>query len=320
MQYFESIERAELRGVYLAIGSFDGLHRGHRHLLEKMTRAAQEDGAPAVVMTFFPHPRIVLGQASRLEARRDDGPPFRYLIPLEERLRLLREFPLEAVIVQPFTTAFSQIPAAGFLSTLKTRLGLRSLWCGPNFSLGHRREGNVAYLTEKGAAQDFSLNVVPPLADAAGPIASNRIRQALSTGDVVQAAGLLGRRFAVSGTVVHGMGRGRSMGFPTANLDFWPELAVPAYGIYAGWVHLAGRRYAGATSIGVRPTFANGTAHAATVETHLLDFDGDLYGATLQLEFVARLREEIRFPDSDALREQMTRDVAQTRRILQEGT
>jgi len=311
MQYFESIEHAALRGVYLAIGSFDGLHRGHRHLLEKMTQAAQEDGAPAVVLTFFPHPRVVLGQAS--------APSFRYLIPLEERLRLLREFPLDAVIVQPFTSAFSRIPAADFLSTLKSRLGLRSLWCGPNFSLGKGREGNVAYLTEKGAVQDFSLYVVPPLADAAGPIASNRIRQALSAGDVVQAAGLLGRRFAVSGTVVHGMGRGRSMGFPTANLDLWPELAVPGYGIYAGWVHLAGRRYAGATSIGVRPTFANGATHEATVETHLLDFDGDLYGATLQLEFVARLREEIRFPNADALRGQMMMDVAQTRRVLQEG-
>jgi riboflavin kinase/FMN adenylyltransferase len=312
MQTFESIEDAALRGVYLAIGSFDGLHRGHRHLLGKMTQAAQEDHAPAVALTFYPHPRVVPGQVS--------SPPFRYLIPLEERLRLLRGFPLDAVIVQSFTSAFARITAADFLSTLKTRLDLRSLWCGPSFSLGHRREGSIAYLTEKSLALGFSLYVVPPLADAAGPITSNRIRQALSAGDVVQAAELLGRRFSVSGTVVHGMGRGRSLGFPTANLDLWPELAVPAYGIYACWVSHAGRRYSGATSIGVRPTFANGTAHEATMETHLLDFDGDLYGATLQLEFVARLREEIRFPNPDALREQMRKDVAQTRRILQEGS
>jgi riboflavin kinase/FMN adenylyltransferase len=318
MQSFDSLEQAALRGAYLAIGSFDGLHLGHRDLLVKMTQAAQEDGAPAAVLTFFPHPRAVLGQPSRLEAHRDDGPPFRYLTPLEERLRLLREFALDAVIVQPFTAAFSQIPAADFLAALKARLGLRSLWCGPNFSLGKGREGNVAYLTEKSVALGFSLYVVPPLADSSGPISSNRVRQALSTGDVVLAAGLLGRRFAVSGTVVHGKGRGRSLGFPTANLDLWPELALPAYGIYAARVTHAGRRYAGATSIGVRPTFANGTAHEATVETHLLDFDGDLYGATLELEFAARLREEIRFPNADALCEQMKQDVAQTRRILQE--
>ncbi|OGO10011.1 MAG: riboflavin biosynthesis protein RibF [Chloroflexi bacterium RBG_13_60_9] len=318
MQTFDSLERAALRGVYLAIGSFDGLHRGHRHLLEKMTQAAQEDGAPAVALTFFPHPRVVLGQASRLEARRDDGPPFRYLIPLEERLRLLGEFPLDAVIVQPFTPEFSRTAAADFLSLLKTRLGLRSLWCGPNFSLGKGREGNVAYLTEKSVGMGFSLYVVPPLTDSTGPIASSRIRQALAAGDVIGAAELLGRQFALSGTVVHGMGRGRTLGFPTANLDFWPELAVPAHGIYAGWVYLAGRRFAGATSIGVRPTFDNGTAHAATVETHLLDFDGDIYGANLQFEFVARLRPEIRFPDTAALRQQMMKDVAQTRLILQE--
>jgi riboflavin kinase/FMN adenylyltransferase len=310
MQYFESIERAALRGGYLAIGSFDGLHRGHRHLIAKMTQAAREDGAPAAVITFFPHPRTVLGPAS--------APPFRYLLTLEERLRLLREFPLDAVILQPFTPDFSRISAAEFLVSLKERLGLRALWCGPGFSFGHRREGTVAYLTEQSRASNFSLYVVPPLADPGGPISSTRIRQALSAGDVVRAADLLGRKFSVSGTVVHGAGRGRMMGFPTANLTPWPELAVPAYGIYATVVLHDGRRHAGATSIGVRPTFANGSVHPATIETHLLDFDGDLYGATLQLEFVARLREEQRFPDKDALCEQMRIDIAQTRRFMQE--
>ncbi len=310
MQTFDSLEQAALRGAYLAIGSFDGLHRGHRDLLEKMTRSAQENGAPATVLTFFPHPRVVLGQPSTQ--------PFRYLMPLEERLRFLRMLPLDAIIVQPFTYAFSQTSAADFLSTLKTRLGLRSLWCGPNFSLGKGREGNVAYLTGESAALGFSLCVVPPLSDPSGPISSNRVRQALSTGDVVQAAELLGRRFSVSGTVVHGKGRGRALGFPTANLDLWPDLALPAFGIYATRVIYNGRRYAGATSIGIRPTFENGTAHEATVETYLLDFDGDLYGATLLLEFVARLREEIRFPNTDALCDQMKQDVTQTRHILQE--
>jgi riboflavin kinase/FMN adenylyltransferase len=310
MQYFESIERAALRGAYLAIGSFDGLHRGHRHLLTKMAQAAQEDGAPAAVLTFFPHPRTVFGPAT--------APPFRYLIPMEERLRRLREFPLDAIIFQPFTPEFSRISAAEFLASLKTKLGLRSLWCGPGFSFGHRREGNVAYLTEQSLASNFSVYVVPPLTDPGGPISSTRIRQALSTGDVVRAADLLGRKFSVSGTVIHGAGRGRTMGFPTANLELWPELSVPAYGIYATVVLHDGWRHTGATSIGVRPTFPNENIHPATIETHLLDFDGDLYGSTLQLEFVARLREERRFPDKDALCDQMRIDVAQTRRFLQE--
>ena len=310
MQYFESINSAKLRGVYLIIGSFDGVHRGHRHLLEKMTQAAEEDSAPPVVLTFFPHPRSVLGK--------DPASPFRYLLPLEERLRRLREYPLEAVIVQPFTQAFSQIAAADFLSTLQDRLGLRSLWCGPSFSIGKGRAGDIAYLTEQSVARGFSLYVVPPLSDAGGPISSNRIRRTLSKGDVSKTADMLGRRFAVSGTVTHGAGRGRTMGFPTANLDLWPELAIPAYGVYATWAVYKGNRFPGATSIGVRPTFANGSAHEATVETHLLDFNGDLYGSVLKVEFAARLRAEKRFPDKDSLRNQMALDLAQARRILQE--
>jgi riboflavin kinase/FMN adenylyltransferase len=312
MQYFESIDRAALRGAYLAVGSFDGLHRGHRRLLEKMIQAALEDGAPPVVLTFFPHPRAVLRAA--------DSPPFRYLMTLEERLALLRTFPLEAVVLQPFDPAFSRISAAQFLQTLKDRLGLRSLWCGPAFSLGYRREGNPAYLAEKSAVFGFSLYVIPPLDLAGSPISSRRIRQALADGDPRTAAELLGRRFALSGTVVHGAGRGRTMGIPTANLELWPDLALPAYGVYAARASAAGREYAAVTSIGVRPTFENGRAHDATVETHLLDFDGDLYGSVLRVEFVERLRAEQKFPDQDALREQMVRDIARARRILEEGS
>jgi riboflavin kinase/FMN adenylyltransferase len=310
MQYFESIDSAALRGVYLAIGSFDGLHRGHRRLLDEMIRAANEDHAPSAVLTFFPHPRTVL--------ERDSASPFRYLLPLEERIRLLRGLPLDAVIVQPFTRAFSEIPAGNFLPRLRNRLELRSLWCGPSFSLGKGRTGDVRYLTEQSVALGFSMYVVPPLSDAGGPITSNRIRRALSEGDTVQAAGLLGRRYAVSGKVVHGAGRGRSMGFPTANIEFWPELVIPAFGVYATWAIHEGNPFPSATSIGVRPTFSNGSPHAATLETHLLDFSGDLYGSELEVEFVRRLREEKRFPDQNALCGQMTQDIDLARRILQE--
>lgn len=310
MRQFDSIDSAALRGVYLAVGSFDGVHRGHRHILEKMTQAAEEDHAPPVVLTFFPHPRAVLGAPA--------APPFRYLTTLDDRLALLRALPLEAVILQPFDLAFSRITAAEFLQTLTTRLGLRSLWCGPGFSLGFQREGNVAYLTEKSLALGFSLYVVPPLTDPEGPISSTRIRTALAGGEMAKAAGLLGRRFALSGTVVRGVGRGRKMATPTANLELWPEIAIPAHGVYATWAVRAGKRSPSVTSIGVRPTFENGTAHEATVETHLLDFDGDLYGSILRVEFAARLREEKKFPDMDALRTQMAKDIGQARRILRE--
>jgi riboflavin kinase/FMN adenylyltransferase len=310
MQIFPSLESAAVRGAYLAIGSFDGLHRGHRRLLEQMNRAAAEDQAPAVVLTFFPHPRAVLGPP--------EDPPFRYLLSLDERLKLLRRYPLEAVVVQTFDQDFARMAAADFLEILQQRLGLRALWCGPNFSLGYRREGNVAFLTDRSLALGFSVYVVPPTSDACGPVSSSRIRSALAEGDVDTAADLLGRPFELSGTVVHGVGRGRKLGVPTANLDLWPELAVPAYGVYATRTGAGGRLHHSVTSIGVRPTFENGAAHPATVETHLLDFDGDLYGAALRVEFDARLRGEERFADVEKLKWQMAKDIEDTRRLFGE--
>jgi riboflavin kinase/FMN adenylyltransferase len=307
MQRIHSLEEAALREAYLAIGSFDGLHRGHRALLEKMVRAAREDEAPSVVLTFFPHPRAVLGST-----------PFRYLTLLEERLNLLEQLSLDAVILQTFDRAFSEIPAEKFLASLKTRLGLRSLWCGPTFTVGRRREGNVEYLGNRSIELGYALYVVPPLTDDGSPISSSRIREALSRGDVQKAARLLGRRFALSGKVIHGAGRGRKLSVPTANLDIWPEIVIPANGVYATWVVHGGNRLPSVTSVGVRPTFADGNPPAVTVETHLLDFDGDLYGTTLDVEFVRRLREERKYPDRDSLTRQMTEDVEQARRTLRE--
>ena len=307
MERIHSIENAALHRAYLAVVSFDGLHRGHRYLLEKMAQAAREDGAPSAVLTFFPHPRTVLGSA-----------PFRYLSTLEERLTLLEQIPLDAVILQTFDRGFADIPAETFLRSLKSHLGLHSLWCGPGFAFGHRREGNVEYLTNRSIEWGYALYVVPPLTDPHGPISSSRIRDSLAGGDAVQAAALLGRRYALSGKVVHGAGRGRKLSMPTANLEVWPEIVVPAHGVYATWAVREGKRYRSATSIGVRPTFADGRTPALTVEAHLLDFEGDLYDSTLKVEFVRQLREEHRFPDSDSLSRQMTKDIEQTRRILQE--
>jgi riboflavin kinase / FMN adenylyltransferase len=307
MQRIYAIDEAALRGAYLAVGSFDGVHRGHRCLLEKMIAAAREDGAPSVVLTFFPHPRTVLGSS-----------PFRYLAPLEERLALLEQLSLDAVILQTFDRAFSEIPVEAFLRSLKTHLGLRSLWCGPSFSVGYRREGNVDYLTNHSMDGGYALNIVQPLTDAEGPVSSSRIRAALAQGDAEKAAVLLGRRFALSGKVIHGAGRGRKLSVPTANLEIWTEMVLPAHGVYATWAVFEGKRRQSVTSIGVRPTFADGNPPTVTVETHILDFDGDLYGAALEVEFVRRLREERRYPDLDSLTRQMTEDIDRTRRVLRE--
>jgi riboflavin kinase / FMN adenylyltransferase len=307
MQRFHSIDEAALHGAYLAVGSFDGLHRGHRYLLEKMAGAAKEDGAPSAVLTFFPHPRTILGTA-----------PFRYLSTLEERLALLEQLSIDVVILQTFDRAFSAIRAEAFLRSLQSHLGLHSLWCGPAFSVGYQREGNVEYLAHQSIERGYGLYVVPPLTDAEGPISSSRIRAALAQGDAVKAADLLGRRFSLSGRVVHGAGRGRKMSVPTANLEVWPERILPGSGVYATWAVRGGGRRPSVTSVGVRPTFADGRAPAVTVETHLLDFDGDLYDSILEVEFVRRLREERRFSDADSLGRQMTEDIDRARRVLRE--
>jgi riboflavin kinase/FMN adenylyltransferase len=309
MQRLDSIDHADLRGAFLAIGSFDGMHRGHRHLLENMISSAREEGAPAVGLTFFPHPRTVLNPES--------GPVY-YLSTVEERLALMEQIGLDAAILQPFDPAFAQISAADFLRKLKDRLRMRSIWCGPSFALGRGREGTIAYLSEQGLSLGFSLYVVPPLEDSEGPISSSQIRQALAAGDPRRAALLLGRPYALSGTVVHGAGRGRSMDTPTANLDLWREIMVPARGVYATWVEVGGTRRPSVTNIGLRPTFENAKAHEAIVETHILDFNGDLYGSRLKIEFAARLREERRFTGMDALHRQIAEDILQARSALGE--
>ncbi len=156
------------------------------------------------------------------------------------------------------------------------------MWCGPGFSFGYRREGNIEYLADHSIEDGFGLYVVPPLADMHGPISSSRIRASLAQGDVATASALLGRRYSLTGKVVHGAGRGRRMCVPTANLDFWPELVVPANGVYAAWAVRGEKRYLSAVSVGIRPTFADGRTAAVAVEAHLLDFEGDLYDADAQ--------------------------------------
>jgi riboflavin kinase/FMN adenylyltransferase len=307
MQRIQSLDEAGLRGSYLAVGSFDGVHRGHRYLLNKMIQAAREDGAPSVVLTFFPHPRAVLGST-----------PFRYLTSLEERLALLAQLSPDVAILQSFDRPFSEITAEAFLRSLRMNLGLRSLWCGPAFSVGYRREGNVEYLTNHSIEWGYSLYVVPPLTDGDGPISSSRIREALSRGDAIRAAELLGRRYTLSGKVIHGVGRGMKMAVPTANLEVWTEMVIPAYGVYATWAVSGGNRHFSVTSIGVRPTFANGSPPTVTVETHLLDFEGNLYDTPLTIELVDWIREERKFPSGDTLRGQMLEDIEQARRILGE--
>jgi riboflavin kinase/FMN adenylyltransferase len=305
MQIYHDLYTLHLDGeCALTVGNFDGVHRGHQSLIANLVASAHDAGRLASVVTFDPHPASVLRPQQ----------PLAYLTSLPERLGLLEGLGLDFVVVHPFTVATAQTSARAFVTALREHLGLRELWVGPGFALGRGREGDVPTLRKMGEEMGFVVREATPFVWNGADVRSGRIRQALWEGDVVAAAAMLGRFYRLIGQVEQGARRGHALGYPTANVSMPPGRVVPANGIYAAWAEVEGRRWMAAVSIGVRPTFGEGGPR--TVEAHLLDFQGELYGRELALEFVARLRDELRFHDPAELIAQMGRDVAQTRLIL----
>lgn len=305
MQHIYGLMAAQLEQPSLVtIGVFDGVHRGHQHLLSRLVEQARADGRLAVVQTFFPHPDVVLrGLAGRY-----------YLTSPDQKAALLADLGVDVAVTQAFDDALRQVRAGDYVDLLLNRLKMRALWVGPDFALGYRREGDVTYLRQRGADKGFDVHVVDLLADG-GPeaIRSTTIRQALNDGDVEQARALLGRPYAVTGPVVHGDRRGCLIGFPTANIAVWEQQVVPANGVYAGWATLDTQRFMAVTNVGVRPTFGG---QDVTIESHLLDFDDDIYGRELAVTFERRLRPEMKFSGVDALVAQIRADAAAGRAYL----
>jgi len=305
MPHVRDFAALSLPASAVTIGSFDGVHLGHQALTAALTSLAQASRLPAVVLTFFPHPSVVL------RGRR----PVFYLTSPEEKAELLGTRGVDYVITQSFDLALSMVRAEAFLGRLQAQLGMRHLCIGEDFALGHGREGNRAFLEAAAPRFGFELHVLPPVMLDGRTVSSTRIREALRAGDVAQAGALLGRAFSVPGTVVRGAGRGRSLDIPTANLDIWEERATPAAGVYACFAEVGPERFKAVTNIGIRPTFDSGQVRPI-VESHLLDFDGDLYGREMRLDFVARLREEKRFNGPQELVQQIRSDIARARLIL----
>lgn len=306
MQHVYDLTQANPTGpTIVAVGMFDGVHRGHRHLLRRLVETAQAESCVPTVLTFFPHPDIVLGRASGRY----------YLTTPEQRADEFRRLGVEIVVTHPFNDAVRQVRAAAFVDQLRQYLNLHELWIGADFALGYKREGNAAFLREQGAARGFTVREVELVTnDESGQtISSSAIRQALNTGSVEQAAHWLGRPYRLVGDVVRGDGRGRTIGFPTANLDVWDQQVLPKHGVYAGWAWLGEARYMSVANLGQRPTFDN---NIVRMEAHLLDFDASIYGQSLAFDFVARLRDEMRFDGIDALVAQIGRDAARGREIL----
>lgn len=306
MQRLSSLEEKQLPASWATVGIFDGVHLGHQRLLKRLVEGAHAAGYPAVVITFSPHPAVVLGGQSH----------FAYLTPPPEKAALLEGFDVDFLITLEFTPALAAQTAEEFMRRLVSTLGLRTLIAGYDTALGRGREGDVSRLTSLGQQLGYQVERIEPVLLEGQVISSSYLRNLIQKGEVRQAAQGLGRWYSLVGSVVPGDGLGRKINVPTANLDIPSDKLLPANGVYACWAWVEGRSYLAVTNIGIRPTFAAPQA-SVRVETHLLDFHQSLYGYQVKIDLVERLREEKKFASVEMLLEQIQADIARARAILQ---
>ncbi len=297
-------EIASLRTAVVAIGNFDGVHRGHRSVIDLAMRRARAAGKPSAVLTLEPHPRSYFRPDSKLFRLSDE----------RQKLRLLAATGLDGALVLTFNAALAGLPAEEFVRLiLVERLAVSGVAIGFDFHFGQGRGGSPAFLKEAGARYGFPVDIAAPLEDEGRPVSSGTIRTALEAGRVVEAAELLGHPWFVSGEVIHGEKRGRDLGFPTANLRLDPACGLK-HGIYAVRVGIGDARHDGVASFGRRPTFDNG---APLLEVFLFDFNGDLYGKTLDVALIGWIRPEEKFDGVEALVAQMNVDAGRARDALE---
>lgn len=307
MQHQYALNSIHLKNTWLTIGSFDGVHRGHQEIVRRLSTGSHAVGAQAVVLTFHPHPKKVLG------IRKD----FYYLTTPDERAAILGEFGADLVVTYPFNQQVAGTSARDFVDEIHSHLGFDHLLVGPDFALGRKREGDIPTLRRLGEEFGFEVETLSPIKVDDLQVSSSQIRTLLDAGEVEEVNFLLNRPYAVSGSVVPGDGRGRTIGIPTANLNVWEEKQLPKSGVYVCRALLDDQYLGAVTNIGVRPTFDHRTM-AIHVEAHLLDYNDDLYGRELNLQFLYRLRDEVRFSGPQALVAQIHQDIEKTRLMLGE--
>jgi riboflavin kinase / FMN adenylyltransferase len=296
IHYPDDARPARWQQPVLALGNFDGMHRGHLKIIERVRRGAEERGATAVAMTFEPHPSKIV--------RPDKAPPL--LMTHQQKLEALARGGMHGVAIVRFTPELSHWDPETFVRTVLVEwLHVSEVWVGANFLFGHDRSGNFSLLRSLGARYGFRAEKIDPVRYKDFVVSSTRVRRLISEGRVDEAGALLGHHYSVDGPVVQGQKRGRQLGFPTANVCPENEL-VPPTGVYATTVTIDGVAYPSMTNIGTRPTFETG--ETMVIETHLLNFDKDLYGARLRLGFVQRLRDEKKFEGIDGLKAQIAAD------------
>ncbi len=307
MKIYSSVDgiQPRLGRPLVTLGNFDGVHRGHQHVIRQVLERSRESGRPALLVTFHPHPLQVL--------RPESFPPL--LQTHDEKMARIEALGIGHALVLPFTREFAALPAERFVrEVLWGGLSASAVYVGNNFNFGRGREGNVELLRRMGAELGFEVPEVPDLLVLGSPVSSSRVRRAVRSGEVELARELLGRPFSVSGIVVHGDARGTGMGYPTANLNTEAGL-VPADGVYVTRARVGGAGRDAVTNVGSRPTFQGATF---AVETHFLEPTGDVYSLAMEIDFLARLRPEVRFDSVEQLRRQIAADVARARRFFLE--
>lgn len=302
---FKKMSPLPFEDSVVTIGNFDGVHLGHQSVIQYLVGKAVEKQKPALVVTFFPNPSLYFKQQQN----------HFYLSGPSEKETLLDQLGVEKVITFRFNQDFANLSPTEFLLGLKEKLGLRNLFVGEDFALGKDRQGTIPRIKSIGQELSFSVQIIPKITISNNEVSSTAIRELLDKGDVTQAANLLGRYYSLSGMVTHGSDRGSRIGLPTANIHYWVHKKLPAVGVYATLVDLNGKTWQGVTNVGYRPTFENQTN--ISIETHILNFDDNIYGEQLELKFLQKLRDEQKFPDLDTFLAQIEIDKASARRIFQ---
>ena len=305
MLHLRSLEELSPEKTWLTIGVFDGVHRGHQEIINHLRAGAKEAKASALVISFSSHPAVVLGKRKDLK----------YLTLPDEKAELIEGLGVDILMTHPFNQRIAALSAEEFMAEIQARVKLEKFLIGYDFALGKDRQGDAEYLTALGQKAGYKVQTFGPVVTGDEAVSSSRIRAALAEGRVRDAIKYLGRPYALSGSVVHGDGRGRKINIPTANIESSPQKAVPLNGVYACWAYLHGKKHRAVTNIGIRPTFTP-DKEQANIETHLLDFKDEIYGEELKLEFISRLRDEKKFASVDELLVQIRADIAKANELL----
>ncbi len=305
MLHLHSPNELSLKKTWLTIGVFDGVHRGHQEIIRTLTKGAKANNASSLVISFYPHPAAVLGKRINVK----------YLTLPEEKAELLAKMDVDVLLTHPFDSQTAALSAEAFMAEIQARVKIEKLLIGYDFALGKNRQGNAEHLAVLGDKAGYAVQIFDSLQAADLAISSSRVRDALVAGRVRDAHQLLGHPYALRGFVIRGDGRGRKINVPTANIEINAEKIIPANGVYACWASTRGKKYRAVTNIGIRPTFTP-DKEEANVEVHILDFDENIYGKELKLEFISRLRDEQKFNSVDGLLKQIHTDIVKAQEIL----